>query len=129
VISDPNLDTLLEALAQAQEHEDQFGDAPVFETCRVYHQDGLIKQIHLPPWPDLDLPWIEQPADMLERIDSAIHRVANNKLITLDLRPQKVLNLQRSNNGQYRTVKGYASLLLEPDEDWNEIDQYQDRTD
>jgi hypothetical protein len=130
VIEDVNFQNLIEALRLAQEHEDKVGQHQPEQHCRVYHQNGVIKEIHVgPPWADLELPWIEQPADMLLKIDLSRQRVINDRLITLDFRPRKVVHLVKSPHGPYRTVRGFATLLLETDDEWKEIDRYQDRID
>jgi hypothetical protein len=130
MIEDTDFPGLLEALQQAQEHEDKFGQQEPEQHCRVYHQNGVIKEIHIgPPWTDLELPWMEQPKDMLFEIDLSRQRVVNDRLITLDFRPRKVVHLVKSPHGPYRTVQGFATLLLESNEEWNKIDRYQDRTD
>lgn len=117
-------DSTEQVLRQAQE-------PPPVQVCRVYHQDGIIQLKSLgPPWQHHDsvTDYVEIPGDQFARVWSDTHRVINGAVIAVDKQRRHVVKLYKSDSG-YRVVRRLQGLLLEPNEDWADVEYYKDRID
>lgn len=122
-------DGLYEALKQAQEHEDAYSHLnPKLDKCRIHHDSNgniTIAQIG-PPWLiECSDPYIETAASVMHELEW--HKVKDGKLIAIDPHAADVVKLQKSDEGPLRVVRGISSLLLEPDEEWDQIERYKHR--
>ena len=123
-------DNLIKVLEESADHERQQAQIPQITKsgCRAYYDSHGIRMVQQgPPWHDFDpvWKWIDIDPALWDQISDDTHRIELGKLIAIDKQLRRMLKLSRYSEGDIRTVRGYVTLLLEPNEEYPEIDYWQ----
>ena len=91
-----------------------------------YNDDGTIIGLWENSYPDLLNYVVLEDPGIFYNSNTHLLRVRNNKLVLLDPRAPEKIRLKKSTSGM-RVVKGHAAIVLEPEEQYSEVEYY-DRT-
>lgn len=116
----PELGKALEWLWEQQ----QKAVVEVERTWRLYYKGTRPEQAyHGPPWPNLDMGFIEITANMARQVCASTHRVVDGQIEEIDRYRLGMLKLVESEQGEYGTSE-YMSLLLEPEDEYEPVKRY-----
>jgi hypothetical protein len=96
--------------------------------CRVYHNGTEIVQVVIgPDWPTTDLKWIPVDPGQFEKISNLTHCIVENSIVGIDFSSQRIVQLEKSTHGPYRTVRGMSTVLLGDNENYEFVQYYNNR--
>jgi hypothetical protein len=99
----------------------------VVKEYRLYYDEkGNVTELWETGHPPVDNYIVLDDPSIFYNNNSSLLKVKDKKLIVLDSKIPNRTRLQKGKS-EFRVVKGHAALLLEPDEDYQDIEYY-DRT-